>query len=355
MLFCTGFLIIRKKRHFCRRPLQVARMRVAVCMLAKQTGCRYRSRVRRAAGAAAYANASFVIESVARVNAVGLLDELQQQAQQRKASEQDAEQRKAEREDIYRTRLEPGMQALHEYLQKLVDNLKVLQPKKRLCYMLAGYGEIVGYVEHDYDLKFEQQPSSRKISLRFPCIVAQSECPAIQVHGSGKVRAVSSAFQRQHLGGLQDQRKNANGEITSATFQARGKIILSATFSADVDSALVKMNFVNIDSLVSVSKNVRPEQVDEKLFDEIGRYLTQEPSNLFRETLPDAYRMQLRTRVEQDQVKRRWETRISDRQETELEQLRREHSLGGRLSGLLPGAAVNPKALLGKLKGLVKK
>ncbi len=286
---------------------------------------------------------------------MGLLDELQQQAQQRQANDEDAAKRKAGREEIYRTRLEPGMSALHEYLKKLVDNLKIVQPRKPACYSLGGYGEIVGYVEHEYDLRIERQPTSVQLTLRYPCVIAPAECPRMDVQGSAKVRAVSQAFHRHHLGGLLESRKDANGEITAATFQARGKLKLSATFSTDADSALVRMRFVNIDGLDDVTRHVSADQFNDALFDEIGRYLTREPNSLFREDLPDDYRMQLRTQLQQDQIKRRWESNINDRQDTELAQLRREHSLSGRLSGLVAHAMASPQALFGKLKRLIGK
>lgn len=284
---------------------------------------------------------------------MGLLDELQQQAQQRKASDEDAARRKTEREEIYRSRLEPGMTALFEYLKKLVDNLKILQPKKPVQYELAGYGKITGYIEHEYDLKIDRHPGSMQIALSYPCVIAQAECPLVQVHGSGKVRAVSNAFQRYHIGGLQESRKNANGEVTSGAFQARGKITVSATFDADADTAQVRMQFVNVDGLDSVTKHIVAEQFNEPLFDEIGRYLTREPSNLFREDLPDDYRLQLRTQLQRDQIKRRWESTINDRQETELAQLRREHSLVGRLGGMFSGGTLGLSALADKLKHLI--
>ena len=45
---------------------------------------------------------------------MGLLDELEQEAQRRKAGADDVERLKQERETAYRTQLEPGMVALHE-------------------------------------------------------------------------------------------------------------------------------------------------------------------------------------------------------------------------------------------------
>lgn len=295
---------------------------------------------------------------------MGLLDELEQEAQKLKASSDEAAKRKAEREAIFRTKLDPGMVALFEYLTKLVASLKVLQPKKQLRFDLTGYGEIVGYVEHEYDLQVNQQPDSKEITLSYPCLVANEECPTVEVQGATKVATVSAAFQRYHLGGMLDPKKDVTNQITSAKFKAKGRIIQTATFSADADSAVIKLSFTNFDALGTATKNVPPSQLNETLFDDIGRYIAHEPNGLFREALSDTYRNQLRTKVQQEQIKRRWETKISKQQESELDQLKKEQSLAAKFNKLVskdkPATASdkpaeNSSTWLDRLKGLVKK
>jgi hypothetical protein len=304
---------------------------------------------------------------------VGLLEQLEEEAQRRKASATDVEKRKAEREEIFRTQIEPGLSALYEYLQKLTASLKVLQPRKQQRYALSGYGEVVGYVDHDYELQISAQTGTKEIKLTFPCLVASDECPTIEVQGATKIKAVAGAFQRFHLGGLIDPRKDASGEVVSARFNAKGKITLSAVFTGDAESASVRFVFHNFEGLGTVTKTVAGTQLNEALFDDIGRFLTREPNNLLHEELPDSYRNQLRTKVQQDQIKRRWESKISEQQEAELAQIKRERSITGRLSrlvatketpvaplattpdgtpALVPAAA---PSWLDRLKGLVKK
>lgn len=299
----------------------------------------------------------------AEVVHVGLLDELEQEAQRLKATVDDAGKRKAEREQVFHTQIEPGLGALYEYLQKLTASLKILKPKKQQRYALNGYGEVVGYIEHDYDLKISTQPGSREIKLAFPCAIAADECPTIEVQGASKVKTVAGAFQRYHFGGMLDPKKDASGEIVSARFNAKGRITLSATFSGDAESGVVKMNFVNFDGLGSVAKTATGAQLNDALFDDIGRFLTREPNTLLSEELPDSYRMQLRTKVQQDQIKRRWENKINEQQQDELAQIKREHSITGRLAKLVTKDDKPPPAAdegastswLGKLKGLVRK
>ncbi|HEX3895820.1 MAG TPA: hypothetical protein VHW73_06390 [Rudaea sp.] len=291
---------------------------------------------------------------------MGLLDELEQEAQKRRASADEAEKHKAEREDIFRTQLEPGMTALFAYLTKLVASLKILQPKKQISYALNGYGTIVGYAEHEYELKVNQQPGSREITLGYPCAIANDECPTVEVQGASKVRTVAAAFQRYHLGGLLEPKKDGSGEIVSAKFKAKGRIPQTAIFSADADSSVIKVTLTNFDSLGTAVKNVPANQFNDALFDDIGRYLTHEPSGLFRENLPDSYRNQLRTKVQQEQIKRRWETKISAQQQPDLDKLKRDQSIANKFAKKAPAEKLEAdkpadNSWLGRLKGLVKK
>jgi len=72
-----------------------------------------------------------------------------------------------------------------------------------------------------------------------------------------------------------------------------------------------------------------------------------DPNSLLREALPDDYRSQLKAKVHEQSVKRRWEATIDSRQQEDLAMLKREHGFGASLNKL--GDA------MGKLKGLVQR
>lgn len=285
---------------------------------------------------------------------MGLLDDLEQEAQRRKAGVDDQDRAKQEREAAYRTQLEPGMTALHEYLSKLTQNLSFIKPKKTFNFPLAGYGDLVLQVEHEYELKIQSQPASKEIRLSFPCPIATDECPNIEVVGTTKVKSVAGTFQRFHIGGVTITKKDSNGEVVAATVRARGRITLSAIFSADADSGVVRMQFNNFDQIGGQqTKTVTADQFNEALYDEIGRYIAREPNNLFREALPDDYRKQLRTKVQQEEMKRRWESQMAQRQRDELAEMERQQGLAGKLTKVVD--QVKSGSLFDKLRGLVKK
>jgi hypothetical protein len=288
---------------------------------------------------------------------VGLLDELEQEAQKRGIADDESLRRKAERDKAYRAHLEPALDSLHAFLSELILKLKTLRPRTALRYHVPGYGEIVGYIEHVYRLDDNKQSSSREISLDFACAIATEECPTVEVEGASRLRAVSGFFQRHRIGGMLAPRKDAAGDVAAATFRAKGRIPVGAQFHADAENGVLRMSFSNFDGFDTTVKSLAPSQVDEALYEQIGRYLVREPNTLLREDLPEAYRKQLRSKVQQQEIKRRWENRISDSREVELPQLRRAYTAAGKLGGLFGrvksfgwiGGAI------GRLRGLARR
>lgn len=268
---------------------------------------------------------------------MGLLDDLEQEAKRQGVSAGDAQQRKLAREEFFKTQIAPRVNALGEYLTRLVANLKALKPAKPWRYALPGYGQIVAHCEHDYELTQTVQPDSHEIRIAFHCEVVPDECPAVEVEGI-KVKALSGTFGRYQLSGqMSDVKKGTNGETLGATFRARGRIAALATFTADADAPVLKMSFTNVDAFGNANKTVSLGALNEALFDDIGRFLAREENTLLREALPDDYRAQLRSAVERNNVKQRWELTIAERRKSELAALKRAHGSGESLFTRLRG------------------
>ena len=288
---------------------------------------------------------------------MGLLDDLQQEAARRKASEDEGVRKKAERETLYRGEVEPAMDRLHEYLVKLTQHLGFLKPKTQSRYPIPGYGDIVGVVVPEFDLKVSTQPYSREITLNFACAVSSEDSPTVEVLGSVKIKAVSAQFQKHRLAGLQSSKKDANGEMSSAVFNARGKIPMQVHCAADMESGQIKMTFTNFDDLGSVTKVFAPSQLTEQMLDELGRFIAREQSGLMREALPDQVRQQLRAKIQQDMMKRKWEAQVIAQQEAERQRLAQESSIKTKVLKQVDGIGkkITSGSWLASLKKLVKR
>jgi hypothetical protein len=240
-----------------------------------------------------------------------LLDELDGEAAWLGAAADDAARRKADVERIFHERLVPEMENLRAFLDRLVANLKLLRPRIEMRYPVPGYGDIIALVEHDHAIEERRNPSSRTLVLSFSSAIASNECPQIEVRGAARVRSLAGVFNRHRIAGMSAPHKDASGDVVSAGFRARGRIASRASFHVDSESTQLRMSFENVDGLGTTMKAIPAERVNAALFDEIGRYLMAEPDALFREELPEAYRRQLRQKVQHEQLKRRWESSVS--------------------------------------------
>ena len=242
---------------------------------------------------------------------MGLLDELEQEAERRREQEAKAEAEREARDAVWREKLRPAMVELAAYLRKLTEHLAFLKRGTRLVYPLAGYGDVVAMLDPVFTLRDEAGKNQHEITLECFAVVASEECPAVDAEGLGRVRALTNLFQTHRIGGPAEPRKNANGDIMAARFQARGKIPLKLTVTADKDGGVCRMQFVNYEGLNTTTRSFAPEAVNEEMFDALGRFIAHEDMNFAREKVDDDVRQHLQSQIKRAQLKREWENKLA--------------------------------------------
>ena len=275
---------------------------------------------------------------------MGLLDELEQEVARRRGEGLDAESQREARDVLWREQLRPGMEQLSGYLKKLSDNLALLNRRIRVTYQLPGYGEVVAYADGPFDCRIT--PAKHQFEIVFECAaqVSPEESAVTQAETAAKVRVINGVLQQHRLSGMQDTAKNANGDVTAARFQARGRIPLQLEVVASRDSGVARVQFLNIEAFGSIARNFSPEQLNEALFDQIGRYLTREETSFARENVGEDVRKQLQGQVQRDQVRREWEQHLS----------RQLHEDEMRVLSLMSFGA-SPGAFLGRLRLMLRR
>ena len=242
---------------------------------------------------------------------MGLLDELEQEAERRRQEEAKAEAEREARDAAWREKLRPRMVVLAAYLKKLTDNLTFLKRGVRLVYPLAGYGEVVAVIDPAWTLRDEPGKNQHEITIECLAVVSPEESASVEAEGLGRVKALTGLFQTHRLGGPQEPRKNANGDVMAAKFQARGKIPLKASIVADKESGVVRMTFVNYEGLNTTTRTFTADGLTDEMFDALARFIAHEDMNFAREKVDDDVRKHLQTQIQRAQLKREWENKLS--------------------------------------------
>src|SRR5690606_34270202 len=130
--------------------------------------------------------------------------------------------------------------------------------------------------------------------------------------------------------GLQEGKKNANGEVVAGRFQARGRIPLTLTIEAGQALGVARLTLTNFYGFATTVRNFRHQQLTAELFDSLGRYITHDDASFGRENVDEDVRRTLAAKVQREQAKRRIEQDLSE-QAAEDEARVRELMSGGRL------------------------
>src|SRR5690606_25717657 len=109
----------------------------------------------------------------------GLLDELEQEAERRRAEAAAQAAAHGDREQAWNQQLAPAVASLAAYLEKLTAHLGFLKRRARFEFQLPGYGPVVAYADPEFQLKSTPARATHEITLEWVAQVASEECPAL--------------------------------------------------------------------------------------------------------------------------------------------------------------------------------
>lgn len=275
---------------------------------------------------------------------MGLLDELEQEALRRRNAESGEEAERQAREVHWREQLQPAAIRLGEYLGKFAATLTAAERRIRLVYPVPGYGDVVAFGEAPFECRVTPGQAQHEIEFSFAAQASPEESTLVVAETPGKVRLVNSLLQQHHLSGLHDVSKNANGEVVSGRFQARGRIPVKVQVLAAAESGNLRMNFTNVEAFGNAQRIFTADALNDELFDTLGRYLLRQNAGFSREQVGADVRRQLQTQVQRDQVRREWEAKLAL-------QLREDEA---RVKSLM-AASASPSAFIGRVGGSLRR
>ena len=282
---------------------------------------------------------------------MSLLDQLAKQSEQRKTGLSEAESLVAGRESNFKS-LETSIQQYKDYLDQLTKLLAEHPEKVQQRYEIPGYGTITALIAHDYVVRLNAiNKGSIEVTLNFNANVQSELCPSLEVQGVSRIQTIKALFDNHRIPAMLDAKKDASGAISQAVFRARGKIQLSIVALAELSTGQLKLSLSNFEDLGSSIKTYTAEHFNEQLFDQIGHYLARKDNELTKEKLPDNVLKKLRQTAQQNEMRRKWEEKLSQQAE-EAEQARLEAEAQNNFSNRL---IAQGKSLVGKLAGLIRK
>src|SRR5690606_10765840 len=137
--------------------------------------------------------------------AMGLLDDLEQQAQKERDSKEELQK---QRREFFKNTTLPVMENLFDYLTRLSKTLNFLQAPRVGRYAISGYGEVVTRCSNDMNVQAQMPMYGRTYTLTVTGVVDTSQSPQLMIEGASRIDAMVELFRRYGFEAMQKAEKN---------------------------------------------------------------------------------------------------------------------------------------------------
>jgi hypothetical protein len=219
---------------------------------------------------------------------MGILDELREQADQRRGDEQERAERESERSAYYRNELLPRMRVIYAYLFELVQHVNYLQPEVCLAYQFEGLGRLEGFCQGPYQLTTEGGGNLKRVTLS--CEAVRDKTFEHETTTRQELERMKNYFWRNRL----PFQANAAGAERGVRFIFEGRVPVVCAFEVDFATGAIVLTMRNVDRLGMDRFSFKPEQVDEVLLDRFARFVLRRDDGLIALEMSEEDRDRLR-------------------------------------------------------------
>jgi hypothetical protein len=233
---------------------------------------------------------------------MGLLDDLKKQAGSLREEEQKEESRRQRLLQSYRAELKPKITQIYNYLVELTDQLNYIKPDVKTSYDIKNVGVVSGLQQAGYVVSADSTTAIRVVKLAFSC--AKDDLMTFRVRGAA---AIQEQLRYMLNASLRADHKQLPGGFHGdheAEFRFRCVVPVTILFEVDVENSKINMNTSNFESIGTRTFAIPPEEIDDRLCEEFGRYLLRQVDNFRQAKLSDAERMRLAKLVEEERAAR---------------------------------------------------
>lgn len=265
---------------------------------------------------------------------MGLLDDLRNQAQGKKAADEEAAARKVERELYYQEKLLPRMIKAYQFFNEFIAHLNYIKLETIVHYPLLPDGRLQPLRQEGYCVVIDSSKALKRIDFSMEGVL--NTPLQFEIFGKDAVHKHADRIERY---GFRHERKDkkdpASMELIGAKFNLQGPLPLKVTIEADVDAMQINLTIRNFKEPGITKYNLTVEQFSDEFLDQLGKFVLRQEDRLFgkSEELSEEAKKNLRDRMmleaqirEQELIEaeaRRKAEEAAEKERTAKEQIKR--------------------------------
>ena len=226
---------------------------------------------------------------------MGLLDELKQQAELKRAELARAEAEQEARHAAYRENILPRMRRLFSYLSELAEHLNYVDAPVSVSYPIKTYDTLRDLRQRDYKVRADSMEGMKRIDFSFEC--AADGHVQFEVENKLYIERLEEYLTSARLNYVCNKFKDSRHNVTSARFRIDNHVPVSLVFEVDVDKGMIRTEIRNHSGLHVDRFTVDPADIDDDFLEELGKFILRQESRLFRLEISEEERQRIRERL----------------------------------------------------------
>ncbi|WP_455208737.1 hypothetical protein [Kaarinaea lacus] len=247
---------------------------------------------------------------------MGLLDDLKQQSESKKAEENQESQRREKAEEFYRKKVQPKLTEIYTHYSELTKHLNYVKPNTIAKYGINLAGQVAEFKQGDYKVQVDSTTDTSYISVR--CICSRPTDIEFVVDDPSAINK-NKHFLNEN--GLNYQVYPRNNGEPGARFTIQAEIAAELLFKGDRENGCIHLVVVNFESLGRRNRTLQVQEINDQFLDGLDRFLIRENDNFFKLDIDEKAREEIRAKVQEEQRRRIEELKEMERL-AEEEQLR---------------------------------
>lgn len=281
---------------------------------------------------------------------MGLLDDLRNQAEGRRAQEEHAAEEQQRREAIYRDEMQPRLGAAYQYFHELAQHLNYVQPEILVEYPLYSTGDSARLRQGEYSVATDSSTDLKRVEITFHC--APDSPIEFDVAGKDAVLSQSDRLDRYFINYKRRDQKDTSLDLEAARFRIEGPLPVKIIFEADIPQSVIHLVVRNFTDPGSSNYSLQPADLDDRFLDRLGKFLLRKETVLFdRNEMPEEALLALRQRLQEEKAQRDQELRVAEAALRAEEEAARAHKTSEIIKDAVLKTVDEKKELLKDLLG----
>ncbi|NOR68693.1 MAG: hypothetical protein GQ532_03175 [Methylomarinum sp.] len=231
---------------------------------------------------------------------MGILNQLREEANQKKENELNKLTRKEQLEKNYQTQILPRMQNTFHFMKELVDHLKFLEHAIKIENYSSHYPQFGTLTQTDYKINtdgivgFVDSKRLMQINVSFQCLGDGD----FFIKKKGEF-AIEQEIAFLHEKQIKFKWNPAQSFNETANIKIYKNFPVNFRFEVDYEQSQIKLHIKNHAEFDNYTKTFQPDEVNDELLDEIARFMLRKDCDFIRLKISNKQKQDIRLRLDE--------------------------------------------------------